>query len=318
VSGSDHVRFDGRIAIVTGAGRGLGRAHAVLLGARGATVVVNDLASEPSASNAAETADLIRSAGGSASVETADIATSTGARSLVDRSIGRYGRVDILINNAGLLRSCDFADLDEALFDEVLAANLRSTYLVTRAAWAPMCAAGYGRIVSTTSNSGLLGTAGSVAYAAAKAGIWGLTRSLALEGEGRGILVNAIAPIAYTAMSAGSRLAPPSWRTGEGDDWADRLDPSAVAPVAAWLAHESCTVSGQVLSAAGGRVARFGMGLTDGFVDDPLTIEAVRDQHAGLSADDRLVELPRAADESRLLRRRLMGSRPVVDASRKT
>jgi NAD(P)-dependent dehydrogenase (short-subunit alcohol dehydrogenase family) len=299
------LRFDGRAAVVTGAGRGLGRAHALLLASRGAAVVVNDLAGAA----AHDTVDEIVAAGGTAVAVEGDVSTATGAQAVVQAALEQFGRVDILVNNAGMLRSCEFADLDESLFDSVIAANLRSTYLVTRAAWVPMCGQGFGRIVCTTSNSGLLGTAGSVAYASAKAGVWGFVRSLALEGADKGIHVNAIAPMAFTAMSVASRLAPPSWQSGEGDEWAHRLDPANVSPAVAWLAHESCLVNGQVLSAAAGRVARFVMGLTEGFVDEALSIEDVRDHAAELFQDERLVVLPGAADESRLLRRRLMGPR---------
>lgn len=178
------------------------------------------------------------------------------------------------------------------LFDRVVAVNLRSTYLVTRGQLGRTSHDNAGRVVSTTSNSGLLGTAGSSAYAAGEGGRVGSDPEPCARGA-IVIYVNAIAAMAYTPMSMTSWVAPPSWRTGEGDEWAQRLDPTLVAPVVAWLSHEQCTLNGQVLSVAGGRVARFVMGLTDGFVDDALSIESVRDHEAILfSADDVAAELP--------------------------
>lgn len=304
---TDPVRFDGRVAVVTGAGSGVGRAHALLLAARGASVVVNDLPSVAVEGPAELVAREIRDAGGVAEPCAVDLTSETGAARVVAAAVERFGRLDIVINNAGLLRSFDFADMTAAVFDEVIAVNLRATFLVAQAAWGVMVEQGYGRLLSTTSNSGLLGTAGSTAYAMAKAGVWGLTRSLALEGREVGINVNAIAPIAFTQMSMTSRIAPPRWRSGEGDEWAHRLDPARIAPVAAWLVHEDCQVNGEVWSAAGGRVARFFMGLTGGFVEDELTIEHVRDHTDDLLAEDDFHILPRAADEGRQLRRRLIG-----------
>ena len=315
--------FEGRVAVVTGGGGGLGTAHVRLLAARGAAVVVNDLplpsampsgdvavaeATVGASSSAARLVSEIEAAGGRAHLCEVDITAEDGAARLVSTAVERFGRLDIVINNAGVLRSVDFGEMTAKVFDEVMTVNLRATFLVTAAAWPVMAAQRFGRILSTTSNSGLLGTAGSTAYAMAKAGLWGLTRSLALEGRNLGINVNAIAPIAFTAMSQTSRVAPPAWRDGTGDDWARRLDPARVAPAAAWLVHADCAVTGQIWSVAGGRVAQFFMGLTDGYVDDGLTIESVRDRVSELFHDDAF-EIPRrSADESRDLRRRLLGS----------
>ena len=210
------------------------------------------------------------------------------------------------MNNAGVLRSSPFSDMSVDLWDRVVAVNLRGTFLVTHAAWPHLAEQGYGRVVSTTSNSGLLGVAESSAYSAAKAAVWGLTRSLSLEGGPLGINVNAIAPMAFTAMSAASKIAPASWRNGEGDDWSRRLDVEQVSPVVAWLAHEDCDVTGQVLSAVGGRVARFAMRVTDGFDVDELTPELVRDHEPDLLADDPGTEFRAASDEARAMHRRLM------------
>lgn len=295
------LRFDDRVAIVTGAGTGIGRAHARLLADRGAAVVVNDVNRE----SAHEVVHEIEAAGGRARAVVTTVATEAGADAIAQVALEAFGGIDIVVNNAGLLRSRPFADLTLDEWNEVLAVGLTGAFLVTRAAWAPLAAGGSGRVVFTTSNSGLLGTAGSAAYAAAKAGLWGLIRTLAIEGHDVGISVNGLAPMAYTSMSAQSRNAPESWRDGTGDAWSRRLDVERVAPVAAWLCHADCPLNGEVLSAVGGRVARFFVGLTEGVVHDDLAIEHVRDDLASiLDTDDHSV-LGSAFDEGRELYRRL-------------
>ncbi len=296
------LRFDGRTAVVTGAGAGLGRSHAMLLASRGAKVVVNDLHADAAQGVAAE----ISAAGGTAIAHAADISQPDGATDLVQTALDAWGRIDIVINNAGLLQPTDFADMTPEIFDRAYAVNLRASFLVTHAAWKPMVAQGYGRVVHTSSNSGLLGIGGSTGYASAKAGLWGFTRSLSLEAAPLGIHVNAIGPIAFTAMARTSRVAPPAWKSGEGDAWSRRLDVALVSPAVAWLAHEECTMNGQVLSVAAGRVARYVMGLNHGFVRDALTIEDVRD-HDELLQHGEPAEFPaKANDESSALYRRVM------------
>lgn len=298
---NDELRFDGRVAVVTGAGGGIGAAHARLLASLGATVIVNDV----DAGAASAVAAGIRADGGRAIECAASVATEDGAAQIIEAAINGPGRLDIVINNAGLLRSAPIAEFDISDWNEIVGVGLTGPFLVTRAAWPHMAAQGYGRVLMTTSNSGLLGIAGSAAYASAKAGLWGLLRVLSIEGEEVGIKVNGIAPMAFTAMSTTSKIAPKAWRDGTGDDWSRQLDVNRVSPVAAWLCHESSHLSGEVLSAAGGRVALFFMGLTHGYANDDLTIEDVRDEiEVVLDTTDHEV-LKRAFEEGRDLHRRL-------------
>jgi NAD(P)-dependent dehydrogenase (short-subunit alcohol dehydrogenase family) len=284
------LRFDGRVAVVTGAGGGLGREHALLLASRGASVVVNDLGGAvdgtgSSSAPAEQVAAEIRSAGGVAVADGNSVATPEGGEAIVRTALDAFGRVDILVNNAGVLRDQTFSKMDAGSWDAVIAVHLRGAMCVTLPAWRHMRERGYGRIVNTSSNTGLFGNFGQAAYGAAKMGLVGLTRVLALEGSRYGIAVNAVAPMARTRMTEDllGRLA-------------DRLDPSLVSPVVAFLAHEECAATGEVLSCGGGRVARVFVGVTPGCFDPTLSPESVRDRWDAIQ-DEGGYAVPRSVTE---------------------
>jgi NAD(P)-dependent dehydrogenase (short-subunit alcohol dehydrogenase family) len=264
------LRFDSRAAIVTGAGAGLGREHALLLASRGAAVLVNDPApgSDGTGSAAQDVVDQILAAGGTAVADRNSVATPEGGQAIVDAALHAFERIDIVVNNAGIIRDKTFAKMTAELMDPVLDVHLRGAFFVTRPAYALMREAGYGRIVSTSSAAGLFGNFGQTNYGAAKMALIGLTRVLALEGAKYGIHANVIAPIAATSMSAGLL----------DEDWERRLDPALVSPAVAYLAHESCQANGEIISAAAGRVARIFIGEGPGFYSPTLTLEDVRDQ----------------------------------------
>jgi NAD(P)-dependent dehydrogenase (short-subunit alcohol dehydrogenase family) len=293
------IRFDGRVAIVTGAGGGLGREHALLLAARGAKVVVNDLGGAVdgtggSAGPAERTAKEIEELGGAAVADANSVATPEGGQAIVDAAMEAFGRVDVVINNAGILRDKAFHNLTPELLDPVLDVHLKGAFHVTRPAWVRMREAGYGRVLLTASNAGILGNFGQSNYGAAKMGLVGLARVLAQEGARYGIKVNVLAPIARTRMTE-ELLGP----------LAPKLDPRLVAPVAAWLVHEDCPVTGEVYSAGGGRVARFFVGLTEGYASPDLTPEDVRDNLDRIRDESGYTVPTGVADEIGQLGRRL-------------
>ena len=268
---SSQVGFDGRVAIITGAGGGLGRSHALTLATRGAKVLVNDFGGAVDGSGASVTAaqkvvDEINGLGGVAVPNYDTVATTEGGRAIVQAALEAFGRVDVLVNNAGILRDKAFHQMDAAMIDAVIDVHLKGAFYVTQPAFALMRAQGYGRIVSTTSASGLFGNFGQSNYGAAKAGLVGLTRVLAIEGAIHNVKANAIAPIASTRMTEGI--------LGE---LASKVSPSSVSPLVAYLASEECAVSGHVYSVAGGRVARVFMVESAGTVLSDNTPEAIRD-----------------------------------------
>ncbi len=269
--------FDGRVAVVTGAGRGIGRGYARLLGRLGARVVVNDLGSTMAgvgtdAQPASRVAAEIVGAGGQAIADANDVATVDGAEALIGAAIEQFGRLDVLINNAGIMRWAKFPDLDADQLAQHLAVHVAGSFNTTRAAWPHMVDQGYGRIVMTTS-AGLFGLPNNTAYATAKGGVIGLSRSLSLAGARHGIKVNLIAPAAMTRMAGPpSESDPPE----SSDDAAGPMSPELVAPMVAYLAHEDCPVTGEIYAAGAGRLARIFIASTPGYVHP----------EAGLTVDD--------------------------------
>jgi len=263
--------FDNKVAIITGAGNGLGRSHALEFARRGARVVVNDLGgavdgSGGSAGPAQLVVDEIRALGGEATVSTDSVATPEGGQAIVATALDVFGRVDIVVNNAGILRDKAFHNITPDLINAVIDVHLRGAFYVALAAWGHMRVQGYGRIINTSSNSGILGNFGQSNYGAAKMGLVGFTNVLAIEGAKHNIKVNTIAPVAYTRMTA--ELMP---------QLEEKLQPDKVTPAVIYLAHESCEVTGEIFSVGGGTVSRYFIGLTEGYLNHELTAEDVRD-----------------------------------------
>jgi NAD(P)-dependent dehydrogenase (short-subunit alcohol dehydrogenase family) len=263
--------FDGKVAIITGAGGGLGRSHALDLAKRGALIVVNDLGGSMDGEGGSHTAaqkvvDEIKAAGGEAVPNYDSVATPEGGESIVQTAVDAFGRVDIIINNAGILRDASFKNMTKEMLEPIIDVHLKGAFYVTRPAWQLMRDQGYGRIVNTSSGAGVFGNFGQTNYGAAKMGLVGFTRVLAVEGAKNNIKANAIAPVAKTRMT--EELLGPV---------ADKLAPEFVTPVVTYLVHESCPVSGEVYSVGGGRVARVFIGVTPGYTDPELTPESVRD-----------------------------------------
>jgi NAD(P)-dependent dehydrogenase (short-subunit alcohol dehydrogenase family) len=263
------IHLDGKVAIVTGAGGGLGRQHALELARRGARVVVNDLGGSVTGEGGDEgpaqrVVDEIVALGGEAVADTNSVSSEAGGKAIVQSALDAFGSVDIVVNNAGILRDKSFASMTAEQFEAVIAVHLLGAYYVTQPAFVHMKAQGYGRIVSTSSNSGLLGNFGQANYGAAKMGLVGFTRVLAIEGRKYNIKANAVAPVAKTRMTEslfGGAM--------------DTLDPKLVSPLVAFLASEECPVTGEVYSAAGGVISRFFIGLTPGYYNPKLTAEDI-------------------------------------------
>ena len=285
------LRYDGKVAVITGSGHGLGRSHALTLASRGAKVVVNDLGSKTDGTGASHSAadevvNEIKAKGGEAVANYDSVATEASAANIIKTAIDAYGRVDILINNAGILRDKSFKNMSAEEWQAVIDVHLVGTMWMTKAAWKYMYEEQqYGRIINTTSAAGLFGNFGQTNYAAAKMGIVGMSLVWAQEGAKRNIKVNVLAPGARTRMTE-DLLGP----------LAEQMHPELVTPIVAYLAHEDCPVTGEIFSAAGGRVARIFIGACLGYYNKNLTVEDVRDNFAKIEdMTDFLV--PRSAME---------------------
>ena len=277
--------FDGKVAIITGAGGGLGRSHALELARRGAKLVINDLGGSVDGTGGSDTAaqkvvDELKELGAEAVPNYDSVATPEGGENIVKTAMDAFGTVDIVINNAGILRDKTFHNMEPAHVEAVLDVHLKGAFYVTIPAWKVMRENNYGRIVNTASGAGVLGNFGQANYGAAKMGLVGLSNVLAIEGAKRNIKCNTIAPVALTRMTE-DILGP----LGE------KMGPEYITPVVAYLAHESCEVTGEVYSCGGGRVARMFVGVTPGIVDDALSVETVAEKLAEIR-DESGYEVP--------------------------
>lgn len=261
----------GRVVVITGAGGGLGREHALLFAREGARVVVNDLGGQRDGTGAGSTmadavVDQIVGAGGEAVASYDDVATVEGGANVVEVAVDAFGQIDVVINNAGILRDKSFHKMTPQQWDAVLKVHLYGAFNVTRAAYPRMREQQYGRIVVTTSTSGLFGNFGQANYGAAKMGLFGLISTLAVEGARSGITANAIAPLADTRMT--EDVIP--------DDSRAQLDPAFVSPLVVHLASEECTDSGTITLASGGHYARIALMQANGVQFDHVpTVEEI-------------------------------------------
>jgi NAD(P)-dependent dehydrogenase (short-subunit alcohol dehydrogenase family) len=280
------LRFDDRVAVVTGAGRGLGAAYALLLASKGASVVVNDpgVSIEGDGVDASPAEQVVReitAKGGRAVASTHSVATPEGGRAIIQTALDRYGRIDILIHNAGNVRRGTMKEISYEDFDAVLDVHLRGAFHVVRPAFPVMCEKGYGRIVLTSSIGGLYGNHQVANYCTAKAGLIGLSNAVALEGHSEGVKCNVIIPAAVTRLAKGRDTSayPP-------------MQPELVAPTVAWLAHESCSITGEMLISIAGRVAKAVIAETPGVYRPSWTIEEVAEQMPAIRSTDALKIFP--------------------------
>lgn len=280
------LRFDGRVAVITGAGRGLGRAYALLLASRGAKVVVNDIGvtrygADPDESPAQDVVNEIKAAGGEAVVNTDSVSTPEGGKAIVQTALDAFGRIDILIANAGFNRPKPIKEQSIEDFGDILGVHLMGGYYIAREAFPLMCAQKYGRIVLTSSIAGAYSEKGLAAYAVAKSGLVGLSNVLAHEGAAEGVHSNAIMPSAETRLS-------------EGRDTSMFPDMRAelVAPLIGWLCHEDCTVNGELLVALAGRMARAYISETVGVYQPEWSIDQVADRWAEIADTKNSVVFP--------------------------
>lgn len=292
--------FDGQTVIVTGAGHGLGREFALALAAQGAAVVVNDLGRSPDGRSLAEAVVAeIEEADGRAVAHIGSVAVEADANALVDLALTTFDRLDAVINNAGIVNGAPFAEQTATQVSDMLAVHVLGSFLVSRAAFAPMAAAGGGRIVNVTSSAGLFGMRTMASYSAAKAGIVGLMHTMAIEGADHGIKVNSVAPVALTNPGRTQGAADVFGALGP------RARPEFVTPIVLLLASDRCPVTNEVISAVAGRYARVFTGVAEGWVspgDQPATLDelaehfdAVLDRSAYDVLGDMREEIPLVA-----------------------
>jgi len=308
------ITFDGQVAIITGAGQGLGREYALDLARRGAKVVVNDLAGldSPEGSAAEAVVREIDAAGGTAVASHDTVATPEGGRAILQRALDSFGTVDAVIHNAGVWRHKYYEEMTADQLDPVLDVHLRGAFFVTQPAWSVMQAKGYGRIVLTSSSTGAFGRLAGSNYAAAKAAMLGMARAMSLEGAEHGIKTNCILPVApfrnrgpvpteLTQQLNAMGLAP------------EQAGAELVAPMVTWLASSACSVSGEAFSAGGNRFGRVFVAVADGWInpaDGPATAEDIAAHLAEIEDLGSYAIPPTSIDELRVigeLRRKRLG-----------
>jgi len=298
------VRFDGRVAVITGAGGGLGKTYALELARRGAHVVVNDLGGAPdgsgrSTSMADVTVKEITAAGGQAVANYDSVATPQGGEAIIKSALDSFGRVDIVINNAGILRDKSFVKLEPQDLEIVLDVHLKGAFYVSQPAFRAMKEQNYGRFLFTASAAGIFGNFGQTNYAAAKMGVVGLSNVLAVEGAKNNIKSNVIAPIARTRLTE-NLLGP----------IASALEPSTVTPLACYLVSEACDLTHEVFSVGGGRFARIFVGLAPGWFAGKgklVSLEDVRDNLGQIMSEQGYIVPKSIGDEMRVIAKDLLG-----------
>lgn len=305
------MRFDDDVVIITGAGRGLGREHALAFAARGASVVVNDIGVEPdgqggSARIAQNVVDEITAAGGRAVADSHSVITAEGALAVIQTALDAFGKVTVLVNNAGIIDFATLEHVDDASWRRMIAVTLDGTFQMSKAVWPHFVARKHGRIINTTSNAGFAGNEQLVHYGAAKLGVAGFTKALAQETAGTGITVNAIAPMAVTRMNRDAFFG---GAEAEGDDWQADIragkvpmgPPAIVSPAVLWLAHRSTTVNGDIFSVSSGKVARVGFIVGKGYFNPDHGPEELRDNLAAVRSLDDYLDPRGTAEELALI-----------------
>jgi len=314
---NDRISFEGQVVIVTGAGNGLGRSYAQELGRRGASVVVNDLGGDARGKGASRIADevveLVRSAGGQAVASYDSVATRAGGEAIVKIALDTFGRVDALINNAGILRDALFENLRDEDIDAVLNTHLKGAFHVSQSAYRAMQASGYGRILFTSSASGMFGFPTQANYGAAKAGLVGLMNVVAIEGERHGILANALLPRGTSRLdhAAGGGFDVSALIPTGAELVADAFDPSFVTPLALYLVSRKCQSTHGIYSAFAGRFAKCFVGLGRGWWKEgtPASVEEVANHWAQVEDRSRYTEPLSVFDEFRSEIERVKSSR---------
>jgi NAD(P)-dependent dehydrogenase (short-subunit alcohol dehydrogenase family) len=292
------ITFDDQVAIVTGAGGGLGKSYALELSRRGCKVVVNDLGGSPDGTGAAQgpadgTVAEIVAAGGEAIACYGSVATPEGGAAIVQAALDAFGTVDVVINNAGILRDRSFANLGRDDLEAVLAVHLLGAFSVSQPAFRVMKEKGHGRLLFTSSSAGVFGNFGQSNYGAAKMGLVGLMHVLALEGAKYGITANAIAPVARSRLTLDILGA-----------MADQLDPEQIVPLVLYLVSKECEITHELYSVGGGRFTRVFLGLTPGWFagkESRPSVEEVRDHFDEIRAEDGYIVPASTSDELALL-----------------